>query len=78
MVTMLTIYDLYHKPFLLIALIIAAVLWELIWKGFGLWYAARKRQSRWFVAILIFNTIGILPIVYLIWFKKKFIKERTP
>ncbi|TKJ17941.1 hypothetical protein CEE44_02955 [Candidatus Woesearchaeota archaeon B3_Woes] len=49
-------------------------LWELFWKGFALWYSARDKQKVWFVCILIFNTIGILPIVYLLihkpWEKK--------
>ncbi len=46
-------------------------IWELIWKGFGLWYSARKKQKAWFIAILIFNTIGILPIIYIFFFRKK-------
>ena len=41
------------------------VLWELVWKGFALWKSARKGQSVWYVAILIINSLGILPIIYL-------------
>jgi len=44
-------------------------LWELAWKGFALWYSAGKKQTIWFICILIFNTIGILPIVYLLIYK---------
>ena len=40
------------------------VLWSLIWKGLALWRAARREESGWFVALLIFNTIGILEIIY--------------
>ena len=47
------------------ALVILAI-WELIWKGLALWRAAQKKQTGWFVAILILNTAGILPIVYLL------------
>ncbi len=50
----------YRTVFLLIFL-----LWELVWKTQALWVAAQQRQKVWFVCILIFNTIGILPIVYL-------------
>ncbi len=52
-----------------IVLIIIISLWELAWKGVALWHAARSNQIRWYIAIIIFNTIGILPIVYLMFFK---------
>ena len=47
------------------------IAWEIVWKGIALWKAARNNQSRWFVAILVINTLGILPIVYLKFFQKK-------
>jgi len=47
------------------------VVWSIIWKGIGLWTSARKKQTGWFIAMLILNTAGILPIIYLIFFKKK-------
>ena len=47
------------------------VVWELFWKGKGLWKAAQNKKAWWFVAILILNTLGILPIVYLYFFSKK-------
>jgi hypothetical protein len=46
-------------------------IWELIWKGLALWRAGRNNQPHWFVALLILNTVGILPIVYLKFFQKK-------
>ncbi len=51
----------FFMPFLIII-----SLWELVWKGFALWYSARDKQTVWFVCILIFNTVGILPIIYLL------------
>jgi hypothetical protein len=48
-----------------IVLLIAAV-WELVWKGFALWKAARRNQSGWFATLLIINSLGILPIIYLL------------
>tara|TARA_Y100001960_G_C14010560_1_gene511148 strand:- start:92 stop:268 length:177 start_codon:yes stop_codon:yes gene_type:complete len=46
-------------------LLLLAVLWEIYWKYFALWAAANRGDKTWFLAILIFNTIGILPIYYL-------------
>jgi methionyl-tRNA synthetase len=52
-------------------LIIAAALWTVILKGYALWYAARAHQKWWFIALLVINTVGILEIIYLIWFRPK-------
>lgn len=46
--------------------LILAVIWELTWKGIGLWRAGRNNQLGWFIAILLLNTAGILPIIYLL------------
>ncbi|MGA9187886.1 MAG: DUF5652 family protein [Methanosarcina sp.] len=46
------------------------VLWEIVWKGIALWKAARESQRYWFVAMLILNTAGILPILYIFLFKE--------
>jgi hypothetical protein len=53
-----------------ISFIFVLVLWELFWKGIALWKAARESQKYWFIAILILNTAGILPILYIFLFKK--------
>ena len=50
-------------------------IWELIWKGLALWRAAKNGQLAWFVVILILNTVGILEIIYLIFFSKKHHKK---
>lgn len=52
-------------------LVLAAILWSLVLKGFALWYSARAEQKGWFVALLVVNTFGILEIIYLIWFRPK-------
>lgn len=52
-------------------LILFIVLWESVWKGIGLWKSAKKNHKGWFIAIFIFNTLGILPIVYIKFFQKK-------
>jgi len=47
-------------------LILVLVLWDLVWKAIAMWKAARNNQLGWFVCIAIFNTIGILPIIYIL------------
>lgn len=46
------------------------VLWELIWKGLALWRAARGGNTAWYVIMLIINSAGLLPIVYLLTHKE--------
>lgn len=45
-------------------------MWSIIWKGIALWRASRYLEIRWFIAILILNTAGILEIAYLFYFSK--------
>lgn len=52
-----------------IVLTVLAV-WTIIWKGLGLWRAAQNKQMWWFLAFLIINDLGILEIIYLLWFRK--------
>ncbi len=44
---------------------ILVLLWSILWKGIALWKAARRRQLVWYVAFVIINTVGILPIIYI-------------
>ncbi len=53
-----------------ILLLITLIFWEITWKGIALWKAGRNNQLKWFLAILILNTVGILPIIYLSFFRK--------
>jgi len=53
---------------LVLALIIV---WSLIWKAIALWKCGRNNQLVWFILVLVLNTAGILPIIYLVWFQKK-------
>ncbi len=39
---------------------------DLILKGITLYKSAQKDQKMWFVALLIVNSLGILPIIYLL------------
>ena len=55
---------------LLIPLIIFLAIWDGVWKVIGMWKSARNNQLGWFICIAIFNTAGILPIVYFSFFQK--------
>ena len=45
--------------------------WCLAWKGVALWKAAKADSKKWFVALLIINTVGLLEILYIYLFSKK-------
>jgi methionyl-tRNA synthetase len=47
------------------------VIWEAVWKGIALWRAGGNRQLVWFICLFIFNTVGILSIIYIFGFSKK-------
>jgi len=53
-------------PFMVLILIV-----DIILRGVALWKSAQNKQKYWFVALLVVNTAGILPVIYLIWFSKK-------
>lgn len=52
-------------------LLVLLAVWEMIWKGMALWKAARNGQQLWFIALLVINSLGILPILYLRFFSLK-------
>jgi len=47
------------------------ILWVLPWKAVSLWKAAKNNHKKWFVALLILNTLAILDIMYIFIFSKK-------
>ena len=48
------------RPFLFVLLIV-----DLILRGIALYKSAGRKQTVWFVALLVINSVGILPIIYL-------------
>jgi hypothetical protein len=54
-----------------IALIVILAIWDSVWKLIGLWRSARNNKLAWFVCIAIFNTLGILPMIYVLVIDKK-------
>lgn len=53
-----------------ITVIILLAIWDGVWKLIALWKSARHDQLAWFICLAIFNTVGILPILYIFVFQK--------
>ena len=62
-------------PNIPIWLIVVVILWSLAWKGVALWKAAQLSHKKWFVLLLLANTIGILDIIYIHFVAKKYTVE---
>ena len=52
-------------------LILLVAVWDAIRKGIALRKAGTKRHILRFVCLFIFNTAGILPIIYILFFSKR-------
>ena len=48
-----------------VSTLLLLALWTIPWKGVALWKSARLSHKRWFILLLIVNTIGILEIFYI-------------
>ena len=67
-----SIYEtLYRQPWTVLLGLVVVGLWTVLWQGLGLWQAAKNRQKGWVISLLILNTLGLLPIIYLLWFRGK-------
>lgn len=60
----------FQSPWLFLIL-----LWVLPWKGVALWKAAKNGHKKWFIALLLLNTLAILEIIYIFVFSKP--KQKT-
>lgn len=61
------------KPELVAVIVIALILvalWDGVWKLIALWKSARHNQLAWFICLAIFNTVGLLPMLYILLFQK--------
>ena len=55
---------------LIIAAIIVLAIWDGVWKLIAMWKSARNGQLPWLICLAVFNTVGILPILYILLFQK--------
>ncbi len=51
--------------------IVPLLIWSIFWKAYGVWTASKNDHKKWFVALLVLNTLGILEIFYLFKIAKK-------
>jgi predicted permease len=55
---------------LLVSIVVVLAIWDGVWKLIAMWKSARNHQLVWFICLAIFNTVGILPILYIQFFQK--------
>ena len=60
----------FEIPTWLFGLIVVLMVWEGVWKLLAMWKAAKNNSIVWFIILAIFNTVGILPILYLYVFSE--------
>ena len=63
-----------EETFALVVVLIA--LWTLPWKGYALWHAARLKHTKWFIALLVLNTLAILEIIYIFAIMRPALKKQ--
>lgn len=56
-------------------LLIILAIWDGIWKLIAMWKAGRNNHLAWFIIIALINSVGILPIIYILIQRKKGEKE---
>jgi hypothetical protein len=55
----------YSVGHMMTAFLLLAVV-DLALKGWGMWRAARMQKKWWFIALLVVNSLGIFPAVFLL------------
>ena len=60
---------------LFIVAIVLLAIWDGVWKVIAMWKSARNNQLAWFICLAIFNTAGILPILYILLFQNTTTQE---
>lgn len=51
------------------------MIWQIPWKGWALWRAAKRDHKIWFIVFLLVNTVAILEILYIFFWSKPREKE---
>jgi len=60
----------FSEPWFLPLIIILAI-WEAVWKLIALWKSARNNHRAFFILCALTNTLGIVPIIYIVVQKKR-------
>jgi biotin transporter BioY len=54
-----------------IVVIYLLAIWQIPWKAVALWKAARRKDTVWFIVMLLVNLAAILEIIYIFAVAKK-------
>lgn len=72
------LFDFSTLPSQTIILIVVLMLFDTVLKLIALWRSARNNHLAWFIFLAIINSVGILPILYLILYRAKSQKAVEP
>ena len=56
-------------------ILILTIFWAAPWKVYAVWYAVKNKDKKWFVALVILNTLAVLEIFYIFFVLNKTIEE---
>jgi len=56
-------------------ILLLLTIWVLPWKGVALWRASKNQNLKWFIVILVLNTLAVVEIIYIFFFSNKKSKE---
>lgn len=48
------------------------VILDTILKGWGMWRAAKLGKKSWFISLLLVNSMGILPLIFLLFTREEY------
>ena len=51
--------------------ILLLLFWTIPWKGVALWKASNNKHKKWFIALLVVNTLAALEMLYIFFFSKE-------
>lgn len=57
-----------------LAFLVALIVADLVLKAWAMWRAARMEKKAWFIGLLIINSIGILPVIFLLMTRNEYAK----
>ncbi|MDP1728813.1 MAG: DUF5652 family protein [archaeon] len=67
-------------PVWVLVLVIVTSIWKFTWYGIALYSSSKKQQKTWFIVLFvlmfILNDLGLLPILYLIFNRRKKVEDK--
>ena len=68
--------DAYNISGVMGVLLVVAVI-DMAFRGFAMWRSARLEKRSWFIALLVINSMAILPIIFLLMTNAEYEKFRS-